>query len=399
MDVALPSVVPGSRPGRVRLCATVSYRNGASEEYWFDVPEEYEPDLSRSGDPWLTCLAPLAVTLGEPLRLRAPADAVLLENVDRVMQVWHSWYRKLVPVRIEAQVAQTRRENPQRTAAYFSGGVDSFFTVLREENRHEAGPAIDDLLYVDGFYLYLQDPAARLRVRDRLAAAADTLGKRFIDVGTNLRDTRWAEARWARLSFGSGLAAAGLCLADRYRSLLIASSNDTDHLQPWGSHPETDPLHSTGTTKVFHDGVEFTRLEKISVVAESEAARRSLYVCGRLSDSENCGRCEKCVVTMTALELYAGLGSLETFREPTLAGVRLDRIFVSDASGDVSLRQLRDLARDLGRPKYSRLIEHSLRRSRILRPAVSLSRSLRQVERLQRGAGLAERMLLYSYHH
>ncbi len=55
-------------PGFVRLRAEVTYDSSPSraEEYWLDVPAEFHA-ASATGDPWLAWLAPLAVTLGEPL--------------------------------------------------------------------------------------------------------------------------------------------------------------------------------------------------------------------------------------------------------------------------------------------------------------------------------------------
>ena len=118
--------------GRVQLTGEVIYGDRAvrPEIYWFEVPEKYAEFLSKSGNPWLVCLLPLAVTLGEPLRISEPVDSQLLENAQELMRIWKCWYPHLHLIPIEAEVEIKRHESPERTAAFFSGGVDSFFTVL-----------------------------------------------------------------------------------------------------------------------------------------------------------------------------------------------------------------------------------------------------------------------------
>src|SRR5688500_8711754 len=118
-------------PTLVRLRAEVTYDSSPSgpEEYWLDVPEEFQA-LIVSGDPWLAWLAPLAVTLGESLEVEEPASAQLLANVHELLRVWTEWYPNLSMSRITAP-ANAAREAGELTGAFFSGGVDSFFTALR----------------------------------------------------------------------------------------------------------------------------------------------------------------------------------------------------------------------------------------------------------------------------
>src|ERR1700730_13512489 len=118
-----------SAPGRVRLLGDVVYddRPREGESYWFEVPEKYAADLSVSGNPWLACLLPLAITRREPLRLCLPVDPLLLANASRLMRIWSRWYRRLSPVWIEAASRPTEPgPGVRETGAFFSGGIDSF---------------------------------------------------------------------------------------------------------------------------------------------------------------------------------------------------------------------------------------------------------------------------------
>ena len=100
--------------GRVRLVGDVSYDDRpGTEAYWFEVDEEYAGALSLSGSPWLACLLPLAVTLGQTLRSASPVDPLLFENAPRLMETWTTWYRKRFPnLRVVADRSGDREGAP-----------------------------------------------------------------------------------------------------------------------------------------------------------------------------------------------------------------------------------------------------------------------------------------------
>ena len=160
------------RAGYTRLCGEVSYDRQTlkPETYWFDVPDKFAPFLSDSGNPWLLCLAPVAITLGEPLRLSRAVDHTLLRGVHELMKVWSSWFPRLKPVAIEADV-DVDREYPtaSKTLSFFSGGVDAFFTALYHSETpdpHHQIP-IDDLVNVWGFDIPISNTDAFSKIEDR----------------------------------------------------------------------------------------------------------------------------------------------------------------------------------------------------------------------------------------
>ena len=201
---------------RVRLLGDVVYddRPREPEQYWFDVPEKYAGSLSVSGNPWLACLLPLAVSRGEALRLCLPVDPMLLANASRLMQIWSGWHERLRPIRLEADSSPTDPgPGVRETGAFFSGGIDSFYMALRNDEGDRASvPRIDKLLCVWGFDIHIDATHEFQRLRSRLSEAADALGKELVDVATNLREVRFREVDWGRLSHGGALASVGLAL-------------------------------------------------------------------------------------------------------------------------------------------------------------------------------------------
>ena len=112
-----------SLPGHTRLAAEVSYGFGRGELLWFDIAPPYENGPDHSGNGWLMALLPLAFERGEKLEIFAPVDALLLQNAERIQQVWMRWFPGRKPVPIRAPVAEASPRGG-KTGLFFTGGVD-----------------------------------------------------------------------------------------------------------------------------------------------------------------------------------------------------------------------------------------------------------------------------------
>src|SRR5262245_49535107 len=127
---------------RRRLIGEIVFRGEETrpEQIWFDVPEAFAGHLSSTGNPWLAALLPLAVTRKEPLTISLPVDPGLREGIDALMQVWRGWYPGVTePVPVEVDLLPASAPDPAaRTASFFSGGLDSYYTVLRHEPGGDA---------------------------------------------------------------------------------------------------------------------------------------------------------------------------------------------------------------------------------------------------------------------
>src|SRR5262245_17023744 len=381
--------------GRVRLIAQVRYEGGhpARESYWFEVPEQYADGLSASGNPWLVCLVPLAATLGEPLRISLPVDRLLARNVGELLSIWTGWYPKLHSVPLELEVSDREPEGTTgRTGAFFSGGIDSFYTVLRNRRGMEGLPT-DDLILVRGFDFPLEQADAFERHRGRMSEVADALGMELVDVATNLRSTRLREASWGDLWHGAALGSVGLALERRYRFLLLASTSKYSELVPYGSHPLTDGLMSTRSTRVLHDGATASRLDKTQYVAGSALALEYLHVCFREISDLNCGRCRKCTLTMIGLTLSGAGDRLVTFPPEGPDLRRLSRIYLSHPTQRPGIRRLRAMALQQGRKDIVRAIDLSVRQSAVLRPVFFVLGRARRIRGISEAARKMRRAL------
>ena len=240
-------------------------------------------------------MLPAAMRSGQPLRVEGAVSPRLLDALPSIQALFASWGLPRVPVMTRRRRRRTPWRLPRRgTACFFSGGVDSFYTVLTRR------PMLTHLIFVHGFDLPLD---SELRQPAALAAreVAAALGLELIEVETNVRSLIDRYVSW-ELCHGAALASVGLLFQERFRKILIPSTHSYADLTPWGSHPLLDPLWSTELTEFVHDGTHATRVEKCLAVADSDIALRHLRVCWENRDGRyNCGECEKCLRTMISL--------------------------------------------------------------------------------------------------
>ena len=396
MELKAVRTVPSSlAPDRMRLVGEIAYddRPGRVEELWFDIPDSRSDSLTESGNAWLVILMPLASTLGEALRIPLPVDRLLHRNIQEVQAIWKTWYPALHRVAVTAPASENGGRG-RKTAAFFSGGVDSFFTVLRNDRPEPGMFPADDLICVGGFDIPVRNIEAFRRHSVRMKAAAERLGKDYVDVVTNLRETRLERSGWFGLLHGPALIGIGLMLEGRYDRLLIASSNDYGFYSPIGSHFLTDPLLSTSGTRVLHDGAPYSRSQKVELVSESPVALETVHVCWRTEADDNCCSCEKCMRTMVNLEVLGRLEHSEAFPRRRINPAQIARVHLSRRGLQRYWEQIRSLAVARGRPEIASAIDRGVRKSRLVRPLIGLVNGMRKRRLIWRAASPLRRWLL-----
>ena len=301
--------------GRVRIGAVVRYDGDfIPEEYWFDFPADLANEVDRSGSPWLALLSPLASKWGEDLTIDAPVDRILLEGVHENLRLWKAWEPERTVPGIHAPVNCDTTANGDRcTASFFSGGVDSFFTVLYHDAHPDTHARIDELITVWGFDIGVDRTDDIQYGRSRLNEVAEQLGRPRFDVWTNLRATRFGSVEWGRHTHGAALAAVGHFLSRRYRRIFIASSYSLANFHPWGSTPITDPNFSSSGLQFTHDGAGFERLEKVGYISTNQTALDYVHSCWRSGTYHNCSACASCLRTMMAFAIHGALSNCKTF--------------------------------------------------------------------------------------
>lgn len=245
-----------------------------------------------------------------------------LATIQDIHVAWASFARR---VNVSCTVAEPPARSGSRVGCFFTGGVDSFYTLLK--HREE----ITDLIFVHGYDVALDNQSLRARVSAVVRRVGAQMGVGVVEVETNLRGLLDAHMPWG-VTHGAALAAVGHLLQSEFRQIFIASSYGYADLFPWGSHPLLDPLWSDDTLAFVHDGCEATRSQKTRFIADDAVVMGHLRVCyENPGNAYNCGRCGKCLRTMINLEAVGALDRCSTFVEP-LDPARVARMAVGSAS-------------------------------------------------------------------
>jgi hypothetical protein len=244
----------------------------------------------------------------------------------------------------------------------FTAGIDSYFTVLRH-------PECKHYVNILGLDMPLRNLAAHGRLLTRLRNAAARQGAEMIPMSTNLRETRWGNLPWETFSSGAALAGTLLVLEKAFGKILIPSTFDFGNLIPWGSHPLSDPLYSTSTTQVIHDGTSHSRAEKTEFLIQNEDVLQNLHVCfqgqdARGQDDTNCCNCAKCYRTMIVLEILGKLRDCALFDAGKFEVARIAHLDTSTPVQVAFYKELKTLALERGRQDIATAIQRSLTRSR-----------------------------------
>jgi hypothetical protein len=248
------------------------------------------------------------------LRFDAPVSEDVLRAARQVQGIFSAWYPKWHFAKVDAVAAagDSERAAPaSNVAMFFSGGVDSFYSLQKQRSE------VTHLVFVTGFDIRVQDVAMRQLATTELRRAAERIGLPLIEVETNLRDLSDSFGLSWEAQHGAAIAAVAYFLAPSFRKVYVPSTYALPFVAPYGSHPGVDPLWSLGQLDVVHDGAEATRFDKIGAVSTWDLALQTLRVCYDLSQGQyNCCRCRKCLWTMAFLRAHGALAQARTFTNP-----------------------------------------------------------------------------------
>jgi hypothetical protein len=330
----------------------------ASEARTHRVELEASEDLAYERDAALLLGLLPAMRLGLPIRVPGDVSPRLPEGLGRAQLVFRHWDRELHEVPIEAEPRPMPQSRGARVGAFFSGGVDSFYTALKYRDQ------ITDLIYIRGFDLGLSEhPELHARVEATAREVAAELGKNLIEVKTNVRDFANQYVGWSYYN-GMCLAAIALLFQDRFRAVHLPASMCLSELyDEMTPNPLIDPMLGTECTQFVSSGVETERNDKIAYLADSELAMRNLRVCWQNpGGAYNCGACGKCLRTMISLHLAGALERCATLPH-RLDPAEVRRMSVVGSAADVFTREtLRALEARGDERRLTRAVRTAVRR-------------------------------------
>jgi hypothetical protein len=265
LTVEAPRRIPGTTGSRIE-----SLVDGVP--VWF---ESSEIELQPAPEAFPSAFLIPGLHRRARLSAEAPVDSRWRDNLDPLVEILHAWWRtpRLPPEVATRPALNGDVPSASRTALFFSGGVDSFYSLL------EGGRRVDLLVLIHGFDYPLSDGRRHAAAERTLRAVAAAAGADWAVLRTNVREHPWLQGvSWER-THGGILAAAAHLLPENVSEVWISSSISIGRGQPWGSHWRIDPLWSSARRRVVPVGQELRRSEKLSRIAAEPLSQAHLRVC------------------------------------------------------------------------------------------------------------------------
>ena len=210
-------------------------------------------------------------------------------------------------------------------AMLFSGGVDSFDTLIRHHNECPELVMMwgADIRYENEsgwntMYSILNQTAELFQLKPQIIRSTF---RAFINEG--VLDSQYANQLkdywWHGIQHSIGLLGhiAPLAYINSYDVLYIAATNvNTDTNIRCASHPSIDNQVRFSNCQVIHDGFTTTRQNKIKNILEYHYLtkdRLPIHVCWETQTGNNCCHCEKCYRTIFGILAEGGDPSLLGF--------------------------------------------------------------------------------------
>ncbi len=198
-------------------------------------------------------------------------------------------------------------------AAFFSGGVDAFATLIAHADEKPM------LITLWGSDVKLDDTAGWAVVKEHTLQTARQFGVKPAFIKTNFRTfindielnrlvKLSGDNYWHGFQHGIGLIghAGPLVWREGLKRLYIASSYTAGQHVTCASDPTIDNYVKMAGCETIHDQYEFDRQEKVDHICEYAKGvkeKPTLRVCWITSGGRNCCKCEKCLRTM--FEIFA----------------------------------------------------------------------------------------------
>ena len=333
-------------------------------EVYFKYPDRFRDCVADNADPFVPALLVPCLMAGEDLEIAPPISARLLRSLVPIQDIYTAWWRgTMTRVEVKATAREAAPAPPSRgTGLFFSLGVDSFYSLLKDMRRlPSVAPPVTHLIFMRGLETPIEAVKGDELVEKRIAEVSAESGKELILGETNIRTVFPLD--WSKFYHGAGLAAVALSLSEGLGHVLIAGAYSYRDMQLVGGHPLLDPLWSTERLEIIHDGSELTRAHKIAdLLAREPLALRNLRVCiANDAGDWNCGLCPKCIRTMISFRLAGALDLVETLPNRLPEDIHL-RLPLSPPSALIYLKENIELGKETGlAPELVGTLERALR--------------------------------------
>ena len=300
-----------------RLSANISY-NGENKEFYFEIPSEYKKYLcTEVSDAFLVGIFNYAVSLNEDIKFEGKISERLLYQFRTYFIPTLANNRKgYSNIKIIAEPFEKTIQSEGVAATSASGGVDSFYSIVRHLEDVPERYKVSHLLIVNQFNRYVDEKITRKRF-DTVAGKAEKIA---VDFGLKIIPmyTNHHEFHYTGFVTEYSLRICSYALAlQKLIAVYYVSSGVPFHEFTFESH-DTDGMDIFNLSMMTNDNISFyssggevVRTEKLKYICKHPGVQKNMHVCN-YNDEENCSECEKCMRTMVTLDV---LGDLEFYKD------------------------------------------------------------------------------------
>lgn len=301
MELRLSNLQRVTVGDELHLMCTVQIKRRTYQAY-IATPADFSDYVALRGEAFVAAFLMVAMKLKARLVCEFTLDKEFLLNIQETQKVLVSWKVGFLPIEVvsngsdEMQAVVTKN-----VGSFFSGGVDSFYTLLKNI-AGKSSPKLSHLILVQGFDIELSNTALFDEAKIRLTHIAQQYKLHLLTVKTNIRTITDSYVLW-NFAHGGALGAVAQFLSNGFSTIFVPSTDSYKQFFPWGSHPDLDKHWGSGAIALLHDGNEANRTEKIAAyIARSSLALKHLRVCYKNIKSQyNCGKCSKCLRSQVEL--------------------------------------------------------------------------------------------------
>lgn len=258
---------------------------------------------------------------GNDIKCEAPVSEELLYNIRQyLIPLVVKYGNNLHYVNITAETVPEPLENAGMTGASASCGVDSFNTIANQYSSSYKSMNITHLCLNDvgAFNSCYGDETKQDFVKEerykKAKEFADEIGLPLILTESNFGQM-FSQSHLLTNTYSSVFSI--LCMRKAWKTYYYSSAYHDIGLFSLFNNESKDSSYydllslscfSTDGLRIYSEGGERTRLEKVFNIVNFPLARKYLHVCIR--EQYNCGMCDKCTRTLLCLDIA---GKLEEF--------------------------------------------------------------------------------------
>ena len=296
---------------KTRLQAAITTKE-FSHIFYYEVEKKWGQYLCyERADAFVLSLLYFALVHGYDIECEAPISEKLYMQLSEIYiptvvkndpELFHR-------INITAPIESKPINSEKGVGASVSGGIDSFYSILKNYKSETKNYNVTHLLLTNCFNIYHGEENTRDRYKvivEKGTKIANELGLQFVGIYTNEYQFWYPHfvdlycLRYCALAYAIQKLISVYHYSTGYQFsdfTFKAENRDASHYDFFTVH-----LISSENMTIYSSGGEANRIEKADYIADNKVVQNNLQVCNTLVD-HNCCVCEKCL--RTQLNLYA----------------------------------------------------------------------------------------------